>query len=305
MKLFKSLLFTLTVTATAIPVHASKIMAGSASGSYTNSICPEVQKALKSDYFDYKCSPSAGSIMSVETVSDNQEYVGMGQLDAVMLKSNTERLEIFETELHECLYAVTNDPNITNVSSLSSRAPAALPSIKSGSTGTFLTLQELDDSFKSLTRITHYENASEAVDSVFDGTNAIAFFVQMPDPNNKLLKKINDIGLRFLPVISRPILRAQHDGKPVYRPMTVSVTKQGLLASLTAKPKPVIETACTPIVLFTGKADGYANADDHAAMAKLLSNFKLPVTGDSPWKNILSGVKSIDIESALKQVGLK
>jgi hypothetical protein len=62
---------------------AQSIYAGSASGSYTNDFCPEVESKLKSAYFEHRCATSEGTGDNVDKVLADPKSVGFGQLDVV------------------------------------------------------------------------------------------------------------------------------------------------------------------------------------------------------------------------------
>ena len=188
------LLLALTVLSGA-PASAQKIHAGSASGSYTNDFCPQVQATLKKQYFEHVCAVSQGSGDNVEKVLDSPADVGLGQLDIVAARAqeNPNKLTIVNPELGlECLYAVTTDHSITSLAGLAARMPIALPPQKSGSTATFEYLQSLDDGLSKLRKLTYYDSALGAVQAVVKGESALAFFVQFPNTNNPVFETIND-----------------------------------------------------------------------------------------------------------------
>lgn len=277
---------------------AQSIHAGSATGSYTNDFCPEVQKTLKKQYFEHKCQTSEGTGDNVEKVLATPTDIGLGQFDIVAARAleNPDKLEIVNPGLGlECLYAVTADAGITSLKGLSKRMPLALPSEKSGSTATFQFLQTLDEGLAELRKVKNYGSALEAVEAVINGEAALAFFVQYPNTKNKVFETINDAKLYFIPVINRRILRHQVAGKSVYEPNEVVVTPSGLLASLVGRKPQTVDTTCTPLVLFTGHPslfpENSIQREDQEEIVKLLNEVPRPSSGD--WTEVFKNAVSI------------
>jgi hypothetical protein len=274
------------------PAFAQYIYAGSASGSYTNDFCPEVENKVKGAYFEHRCTTSQGTGDNVEKVLADPKSVGLGQLDGVAerMMQAPGKLAMVDPNLGlECLYAVTNDPKVDRLKGLSPRMPVALPSEKSGSTSTFRFLQSLDPGLAELRKIKHYPSAKAAVTAVANGEAALAFFVQFPNTKNEVFQTINDAELSFVPVINRAILRHEIEGTRVYQPQKVVVTPTGLMGKLTGGEPTRIDTTCTPVVLFTGNPMGFPEGndrDDQQELLKLLATVPRPSKGD--WTDIFS-----------------
>lgn len=282
--------------------HAqSLIHAGSPTGSYTNDFCPQVEKAIRKEFFEHTCTTSQGSADNVEQVLANPKNIGIGQFDVVAAAAdeNPGRISLVNPGIGlECLYAVTRDAGIENLSGLSPRMPVALPPERSGSAATFKYLQSLDDSLAQMRNITYHAGAMDAVKAVIDGNAAMAFFVQFPNTANPVFQAINDAGLHFVPVVNRQILRRDVSGIQVYQPQEVVVTPAGLMDRLAGRdPKKVI-TTCMPVVLFTGDpsqfAEGSDEAQDQVDLLKQLANTTTPDTGD--WTNIFRNAVSVSRE---------
>ena len=279
------------------PAHAQKIHAGSATGSYTNDFCPQVQAALKLQYFEHECATSLGSGDNVEKVLASPTDVGLGQFDVVAaaVDQNPDKFSVVNPGVGlECLYAVTSDPNVTALKGLSPRMPVALPPEKSGSTGTFKFLQSLDPGLAELRNVTYYGSAKEAVDAVIANKAALAFFVQFANTSNEVFKTINDAKLNFIPVINRSILRREVAGQRVYQPQEVVVTPTGFMGRLTGKEPDKIVTTCMPVVLFTGSPASLPEGterQDQEDVIKQLAQVQPPSKGD--WKDILQNTVSI------------
>lgn len=284
------------VLLSATPAIAQKIHAGSATGSYTNDFCPQVQAALKQQYFDHQCTTSQGSGDNVEKVLASPNDVGLGQFDVVAqaVDQNPGMLSVVDPGIGlECLYAVTNELNVDNLKGLSPRMPVALPPEKSGSTGTFKYLQTLDEGLAQLRNITYYDSAKAAVDAVVSGQAALAFFVQFANTKNEVFQTINDANLNFVPVINRQILRREVAGQRVYQPQEVVVTPAGLLDRITGKKDQTIVTTCLPVVLFTGNPENMEGTarQDQEDIVKQLAAVEPPSSGD--WKDIFANTVAL------------
>ena len=274
----------------ATPAVGQNIFAGSATGSYTNDFCPQVEATLKSAYFEHQCQTSKGTGDNVDKVLADPKSVGIGQFDGVAARMVEEpgKLAMVDPSLGlECLYAVTSDKNVTRLKGLSPRMPIALPPEKSGSTATFQFLQSLDPGLAALRKIEHYGSAKQAVEAVAGGKAALAFFVQFPNTKNAVFETINSAQLSFVPVINRAILRHEVDGHKVYQPQKVVVTPAGLMDKITGKEDTRIDTTCTPVVLFTGAPETMPEGterSDQQELLGLLAKVQRPSTGD--WTDI-------------------
>lgn len=276
----------------AATASAQSIHAGSAAGSYTNDFCPQVEQALRAEFFEHTCAISQGSGDNAAKVLATPTDVGIGQMDVIadVADANPGQLAVVDPGVGlECLYAVTSQRNITSLSGLSPRMPVALPSELSGSTATFRFLQTLDDQLAGMRNISYHPGALDAVQAVVDGDAALAFFVQFPNTRNEVFTTINDADLTFVPVVNRQILRREVDGIQVYQPREVEVTPAGLLGRLTGRSADTLLTTCTPVVLFTGAADlfpeGSVEREDQAALIGQLAAVQAPTGGD--WTDIL------------------
>ena len=297
----------LTATAMVLLTGLSTAMAesvhtGSEKGSYYNVFCPQVQAAIKKEYFNHSCATSKGTADNIEKVRANPTDIGIGQLD---LLADVEDLQIIDADVGmECMYAVTKDSSITSLSGLSGRIPLVLPGAGSGSEQSFKRLQSLDEGLASLRNVSNAASAYEAVQKVVSDEAAMAFFVQFPDTRNEVFKLINENKLSFVPVINRNILRQEVNGTRLYEALEVNVTPQGLLSKLKREDAPSIQTSCTKIALFTGKSDGLegnAKTDQDAMIAALGSTQRPEKDG---WKDMFDNVKTMGqgaIDDVLKK----
>lgn len=284
------------------PVLAqSAIHAGSPTGSYTNDFCPQVERAIRKEFFEHKCATSQGSADNVAKVLENPKDIGIGQFDVVAAVADEQpgRIALVNPGIGlECLYAVTRESGIDNLRGLSPRMPVALPSERSGSTATFRYLQSMDESLANMRNITYFDGAMEAVQAVIDGNAALAFFVQFPNTQNPVFKAINDAGLNFVPVVNRQILRREVAGQQIYQPQEVVVTPAGLLGRLAGREPDKVITTCMPVVLFTGDPSvfpqGSDEAQDQADLIKHLAATKAPDSGN--WTDVLKNAVSVSRE---------
>lgn len=298
----RSLFFAIVCLVGVAPVSADTIHTGSEKGSYHNVFCPQVQSAIKKEYFNHKCGKSGGTADNIEKVKAKPTDIGIGQLD---LLADEADLEIINADIGmECMYAVTSDSSIDSLSGLSSRIPLVLPGAGSGSQKSFERLQVLDEGLASLRNVSNAPSAFEAVQKVVDGDAVMAFFVQFPDTRNEVFKLINENKLTFVPVISRNILRQEVNGLRLYEALEVNVTPQGLMSMLKLEDAPSIQTACTRIALFTGKADGLegnAKSDQEALIAVLAKTQRPEKDG---WKDMFDNAKTMGqgaIDDVLKR----
>lgn len=299
----KTISLAIALATSAFTAHAQSINAGSASGSYTNTFCPQVQDALKTEYFNMSCAESKGTGDNVGRVLQKPTDVGIGQMDllAAQPEDVLAKLTIVNPGLGlECLYAVTADPSIESLSGISKRTPLALPSETSGSALTFKALQGLDENLAGLRNVKNYGDSLEAVNAVVSGDAAMAFFVQFPDKDNEVFKVANKNKLSFIPMISRKILRQEAGGIKLYEPSTVNVTPQGLLSIIKGGDQPSITTTCTNIVLFTGTSDGLTGdaKDDQEALISALGKTQKPQ--GKKWAGIFDNVKAMSADALAK-----
>lgn len=283
----------------ALPVAlGQRIHAGSETGSYTNDFCPQVERALRAEFFEHTCTTSQGSSENIERVQQNPHDVGIGQFDVVAeaADNNPNTFAFVNPGIGvECLYAVTREANIENLSGLSPRMPVALPGEQSGSTTTFRFLQTLDESLASMRNVSYYESAIEAVRAVVNGDAALAFFVQFPNTDNPVFQTINNNNLSFVPVVNRQILRREVGGQNVYQPQEVVVTPGGFFGF--GSPTTVL-TTCMPMVLFTGDPElfeeGSVERQDQVDLLAQLAETQAPTTGN--WTNIFRNAVDVSQE---------
>lgn len=263
--LLTSLTTTLTLTLMTASVSALELNTGEPSGAYFKEFCPAIQTAAKEQGVELECKTSKGSINNLETVKQTPSQFGLSQYDVFSLKDKDQQsfTPIRDDIGKECLFMVTKNKLINNMGDIASSAPYMnfiLPPEKSGHSGTFKYLQKIDPTgLGKATKITHAASTEDAITSTLTSEDSVTIFVQFPNPDNKFFKLVNENGGHFIPVISREILSQSIKGRKIYSAQSTEVTNPEWHQS----GKELI-TACTPIVLFTGKSDSITDPDTQA-----------------------------------------
>lgn len=267
---------------TGTPALATQINTGGETGSYHTTFCPLLSKLLKKNQFDFACTTSEGSRENIQRIVADPAQVGYTQFDVFALEN--ERLggeELFRpirSDLgRECLFVITRNRDITNYGELVAWAPRLrwiLSPVKSGSTGTFEFLQQVDPEGLGLANdISYARSTDEAIEQALADDESATLFVQFPDPANARFKLIDRLGGNIVPVIDRNILaQAVADQKVYYADETeISLPKWNRSASK-------VVTACTPMVIFTGtpeRAEGLNARRDQEDLIRTIMSFRL------------------------------
>ena len=299
----------LSVLGGAHPSLANRINTGEEAGTYQERFCPALAKHLERAALDYTCAPSSGTAENVRRVTADPSQLGYGQLDvfardAAKLDEPESIVPIRTDDVRQCLFAVTRHPDLQNYGELAALAPQLkflLPPQESSSAGTFEILQQVDaDGVGRAKSIEHAPSADEAIRTALSGEDAVAFFVQFPDPGDARFKLVRELGGYFVPIVDREILRQVIDGQKVYFAQETQVSNADWL---TRSQKVV--TACTPMVLFTGSPDKIADPkarQDHqdliATIRALRTEALLPQ--DNTFARVLARTKELSATSAEK-----
>jgi hypothetical protein len=277
------------------PAQAQRIYAGAVSGSYTIDICPKVAEAVQREYFRHQCVASQGTGDNLRRVLGEPTSIGLGQLDVLagFIEANPGQLTVIDPKIgFECLFAVARPASgISRLEGLSPRTSVALPPEQSGSSDSFRFLQRLNRSLSALRAIRYHDSVLDAVRAVAEGEGDIAFFVQAPNIDNPVFQAINDAGLSFVPVISRPILNREAAGISVYEPREVGVTP----TLFGFGPPRRVVTTCTPVVVFTGNPGlfpvGSDTRADQETLVKTLTVIEQPDTAG--WRSIFRNMVEV------------
>ncbi len=247
-------------------------------GAYHGAFCPVLAERLKAAGHDSRCRVSNGTSENLARVAATPSEIGYGQLDVLALEmpqyggaSQFRRLRV--DDARECIFAVTRAKDLTNFGEVAVKASELkfiLPPETSGSAGTFRFLKRIDPyAFGQARDVLHAADADEAIRIALSSDNAVALFVQVPDPENARFKLINALGGHIVPVIDRTILEQKLEGRQVYFAQETQIETARWLRS-SAK----VVTTCTPLVVFTGTSQRIADEalrKRHAAMATAIS----------------------------------
>lgn len=200
----------------------------------------------------------------------------------------------------ECLYMVTKQPGYSTWGDVIGNAwqiDLATGSELSGSYGTLKVLQGIypdlaDGALNS--PIQKLDGGADAiVQAVIDKKATHGFFVQRPDPNSAVFKKIAENGLTYVPVVD-------YDIETSYTFQSLKVAYGGLFAG-----DVFINTACTSVALITG--DPASLPADQTALIKRLNATidrisKVPADELKPnlatWQDMWGSFKAITADTA-------
>lgn len=300
---------TLASIATVQGVSANQINTGGAGGAYQETFCPPVKDTLNKAQFKYECSPSAGSGENIKRVLGAPGDLGFSQYDVFALEQSMrggdDPFTVVRSDIaRECLFMVTKNDKITNYGELAALASGLrfiLPPQNSGSTGTFQFLQQIDPTgLGQASDIVYTASVEDAIQGAMSANDTVALFVQFPDPDNARFKRIKELKGRIIPVLDRNILRQQIGGEKVYFAQETDVGAGSWVKSVA---NPV--TACTPMVLFTGKNENVAAGDARANHADLIKTLKAAKAEDlqpkqSFFKKALAKAKALSAKSIEK-----
>lgn len=283
------------------------INTGGPTGAYHTVFCPPLPGALAAAYFHgYGCTPSAGTVENIERGLAAPSQIGLAQLDIfARMRAGAQGARLaaltVARQLPACegLWMVTNNQALTDfgkVLELLRRIRFVLPAAQSGSAATFAFLRSLDP--EGLGQIPEASIGNEASVGAMlsriaaSTTGEVGFFVQFADPSNDNIRFIVEHNLAVIPVVSRPILRAQIDGQPVYQVRSFSLTTGGAFG-IGGRARRV-DAACTPVALITGDPErmppGAARTDQEELVRRLRSlpdGAFLPQAGQ--WASLITG----------------
>ena len=266
------------LAAMALPAAANQINTGGASAPYHASFCPVLKSHLKLAQFDYACTPSSGTRENIERVLGNPRQLGYGQLDVFVqearaLKGESALTILRQDDARECVFAATRNKDVTNYGELSGfagRLRFILPPVGSGSAATFQFLRALDaDGLGRAKSVTNAASTEEAIREALSADDTVSLFVQFADPDSERFALIRKLGGHVVPVIDRTILRQEVDGRKIYFAQETQVEAAEWIRSGRK-----VVTACTPLVLFTGRpgqVQGEQARKDHADLIRTVS----------------------------------
>lgn len=258
-----------------------RINSGGETGAYHSQFCPELGRRLSEAGFSSSCNTSEGTTENMQRTAENPAQIGYGQLDVLALKAkqfggsdNFRRLRV--DDVRECIFAVTKEKGLDSYGEVAVRADELriiLPPERSGSAATFEYLKEIDPYGIGRARdVIYAANTDEAIRIALNSDNTIALFVQFPDPDNPRFQLVREKGGHIIPVIDRTILNQRIDGLHVYFAQETQVENANWLSSGTK-----VVTACTPLVVFTGRNNAITDAalrDAHRRMTDIVTTLR-------------------------------
>ena len=288
---------------------ASRINTGEETGTYHVRFCPELVSILARSELAYTCETSPGTAENVRKVMAAPWELGYGQLDVFAsaladLDGAGVIIPLRTDDVRQCLFAVTKRRDLQSFGELSARAAKLrfhLPPQDSSGAGTFFILQQIDpDGLGQPSAVQHEASAEEAIRAALASENAVAFFVEFPDPDDPRFGLVRELGGHYVPIIDREILRHHIGGEKVYFAQETQVSNAEWLTSARK-----VVTACTPMVLFTGSPERITEPkarQDHedmiATVRALRTEAVLPE--ESTFARVLARTKELSASSAEK-----
>ncbi|MEW5962529.1 MAG: hypothetical protein AB1749_03120 [Pseudomonadota bacterium] len=298
--------------ATVFPATAGNIYTGDATGAYHSSFCPELAAALREGGLDYDCRATKGTLDNMERVATEPAAIGYGQLDVLALGAryfggSDAFQRIRSDDVRECLFAVTRNESLDSYGALAGNAHRlrfVLPPVNSGSATTFRFLQSFDKDLALAREVVHASDTEEALRMALSAEDTVAVFVQFPDPDNPRFKLVRQLGGRFVSMLDKTILEQRLGDARVYFPQETQVAHAGWLRRGTN-----LVTACTPMVVFTGRTQSIANARAADEQAKAVALMRaLPAERTMPrqslFARVLKRTREISGESAERLLAL-
>lgn len=257
---------------------AAQINTGGASGAYHSTFCPNLVKQLDLLGKPSQCISSEGTGDNISRVANNPDELGYGQLDVYALETpkhgGTRAFEVIRSDdVRECVFAVTRNKRYTNYGEIAVNADKlriVLPPKSSGSAKTFEYLSKIDpDGLGQANDVINADSTNNAIELALKNDNAVAFFVQFPDPSNERFRRIRQLSGHLVPVIDSVILRQKIDGQSIYFAQETSISQLKWL-NLGRR----VVTVCTPLVLFTGATQRITSRDERPAHRQLVLNIR-------------------------------
>jgi hypothetical protein len=280
------------------------IYTGSQKGAYNSTFCPPLPEVLgKAQFRGYRCTPSAGTTENIKKVLANPTDIGFVQLDVYAKEAATnpeinKKLIVVRNLACEGLWIVTKNDRIKDYSdifALARRLPFRLPGEQSGPAATFAYLQSLDPKGIGLiqkSNIQYDRDVGAMLERVAHSTSGdVGMFVQFADPENGNIKKMLELGLTPIGVISRDVLNAKVDSKEVYQLQEFQLAN----GWFTGK---AVTTTCTPTAIITGNPAAMTNENDKANQTDMVTELRnVPedalLPHDSRLVKLMKSIKSI------------
>jgi len=276
------LLTAAAVAALFAPANANQINTGDPTGVYHADFCPLLVGQLALAQFDYSCASSSGTRENMTRVAADPRHLGYGHLD-VFARENRNMdagalTLVRQDDTRVCLYAATRNKRVSNWGELSAHAGSLrfiLPPAASDSAATFEFLRGIDaEGLGRAASVAHALSAEEAIRQALSADDAVSLLVQLPDPQSTAFDLVRALGGHLVPVIDRAILRQAVAGRKIFFAQEVEIESAGWIRSARK-----LVTACTPVVVFTGRAERIAEEParrDHEDLIRTAAAIKPP-----------------------------
>ncbi|MBL8565505.1 MAG: YtxH domain-containing protein [Hyphomicrobiaceae bacterium] len=251
------------------------IYTGGESGAYHTTFCPPLAAALAAEGHKHVCTPSNGTADNMRRIRTNPSDLAFGQLDLLAIEQASQGgsgafTQIRSDDVRECIFAVARNEALATYGDIAARAEHlqfVLPPANSGTSATFRHLQSIDSDLAAAGDVRYAASVDEAIRLALASDNAVALFVQFPDPDNARFRLVGDLGGHFVPVIDRAILDWKIRGQQIYHAQETEVAEASWLKGGTS-----LVTSCTPLVLFTGAAERLGDSEAAARHRKLIAS---------------------------------
>lgn len=257
--------------------NAPRIYTGGQSGAYHATFCPPLADALAAAGHKHACTPSNGTADNMRRVRETPSDLAFGQLDLLTLEQASQGgagafTQIRSDDVRECIFAVARNEALATYGDIAARAHRlrfVLPPANSGTAATFRHLQSIDADLAAAGEVRYAASVDEAIRLALASDNAVALFVQFPDPDNARFRLVGELGGRFVPVIDRAILDWKVAGQQIYHPQETEVAEAGWLKGGTS-----LVTSCMPLVLFTGAPERLGDGEAAAHHRELIASLR-------------------------------
>lgn len=243
--------FLLLFATTGFALEEIEIGAGGASGEYTNTIVPALNKALADYGYRAKAKISAGSQANIDSVLEGKLQAGLSQLDVAALnmtpeKDPEEKLVLLGKIAPEALFcAARKNGKVKSYDDITDEQSTPLKvSIgreDSGTAKTFKYLMNIDPELNdSKVKLYYRPNVKVELNRLVSGRRDLVCFVMSPNPDNERVKMVmNNEELTFITIDNPLFAEATSSGTQIYSIVEVPVSG-GILGFNQEKVKTIV-----------------------------------------------------------------
>ncbi|WP_353571665.1 TAXI family TRAP transporter solute-binding subunit [Candidatus Albibeggiatoa sp. nov. BB20] len=228
--------FLLLFSTNSFALDEIKIGAGGASGEYTNTIVPALNKALTDYGYRARAVISAGSQANIDKVLSGELPAGLSQLDVAALnmtpeKDPDEKLVLLGKIAPEALFcAARKEGKINSYHDITDEQATPLKvSVgreDSGTAKTFQFLMNIDPELNdSKVKLYHRPNVKVELNRLISGRRDLVCFVMSPNPDNERIEMVmKSEELIFITIDEPAFAEAKFSGANVYDILEVPVS---------------------------------------------------------------------------------